>query len=31
VVGTVGKGTLEKAFKNSVRAIEGRGGGAHAT
>lgn len=28
VVGTVGKGVLEKAFKNSVRAIEARNGAA---
>jgi len=26
VVGTVGKGVLEKAFKNSVKAIEARNG-----
>ena len=31
VVGAVGKGMLEKAFKNSVRAIEVRSGGAQAT
>jgi hypothetical protein len=31
VVGAVGKGTLEKAVKNSVRAIEARSGGAQAT
>ena len=31
VVGAVGKGMLEKAFKNSVRAIEARSGGAQAT
>jgi len=28
VVGTIGKGVLEKAFKNSVRAIEARNGAA---
>ena len=28
VVGTIGKGVLEKAFKNSVKAIEARNGGA---
>jgi hypothetical protein len=27
VLGTVGKGVLEKAFDNSVRAIEARNGG----
>ena len=27
VLGTVGKGNLEKAFKNSVKAIEARNGG----
>jgi hypothetical protein len=26
-VGTVGKGNLEKAFRNSVKAIEARDGG----
>ena len=26
VVGTIGKGVLEKAFKNSVKAIEARNG-----
>jgi hypothetical protein len=26
VVGTIGKGVLDKAFKNSVRAIEARNG-----
>jgi hypothetical protein len=31
LVGAVGKGTLEKAFRNSVRAIEARSGGAQAT
>jgi hypothetical protein len=31
VVGIVGKGTLAKAFKNSVRAIEARSGGSQAT
>ena len=30
VVGTVGKGVLEKAFVNSVKAIEARNGGATA-
>lgn len=30
VVGTIGKGVLEKAFENSVRAIEARSGGAKA-
>ena len=29
VVGTVGKGVLEKAFKNSVQAIEARNGAGH--
>jgi len=28
VLGTVGKGVLEKAFVNSVKAIEARNGGA---
>ena len=28
VVGTIGKGVLEKAFANSVRAIEARNGAA---
>jgi hypothetical protein len=28
VVGTLGKGVLEKAFKNSVKAIEARNGAA---
>jgi hypothetical protein len=31
VVGTVGKGRLEKAFKGAVKAIEDRGGGASTT
>jgi hypothetical protein len=31
LVGAVGKGTLEKAFRNSVRTIEARSGGAQAT
>jgi len=30
VLGTIGKGVLEKAFKNSVKAIEARNGGATA-
>ena len=30
VVGTVGKGVLEKAFENSVKAIEARNGGREA-
>ena len=30
VLGTVGKGNLEKAFNNSVRAIEARNGGTQA-
>ena len=30
VVGTIGKGVLEKAFKNSVKAIEARNGAARA-
>src|SRR6478735_3499615 len=30
VLGTVGKGNLEKAFRNSVRAIEARNGGGQA-
>ena len=30
VLGTVGKGVLEKAFKNSVKAIEARNGAAKA-
>jgi len=28
VLGTIGKGVLEKAFKNSVKAIEARNGSA---
>ena len=30
VVGTIGRGVLEKAFENSVKAIEARNGGARA-
>jgi hypothetical protein len=30
VVGTIGKGVLEKAFANSIKAIEARNGGARA-
>jgi hypothetical protein len=30
VLGTIGKGVLEKAFKNSVKAIEARNGTARA-
>jgi hypothetical protein len=30
VLGTVGKRVLEKAFENSVKAIEARNGGARA-
>jgi hypothetical protein len=30
VLGTIGKGVLEKAFLNSVKAIEGRNGAAKA-
>ncbi len=31
VLGTIGKGVLEKAFRNTVRAIEARNAGARAT
>jgi hypothetical protein len=31
VLGTVGKGVLEKAFRNTVKAIEARNNGAQAT
>jgi hypothetical protein len=30
VLGTIGKGVLEKAFKNTIKAIEARNGGANA-
>jgi hypothetical protein len=30
VLGTIGKGVLEKAFENSVKAIEARNGAARA-
>jgi hypothetical protein len=30
VLGTIGKGVLEKALKNTIKAIEARNGGARA-